>query len=100
MVPALTARDDARYRGVSFWHDTVPDDLTPRAPLAGDEDADVAIIGAGFCGLLTGARLRELGVQNIRLIDKAAVLWGNWYWTSYPGIACDVESYGYMALLE
>lgn len=61
---------------------------------------DVAIIGAGFGGLLVGARLRELGVQNIRLIDKAADVGGTWYWNRYPGIACDVESYVYMPLLE
>src|SRR4051812_16177249 len=32
-----------------------------RSPL--HDEVDVAIIGAGFGGLLTGARLRELGVQ-------------------------------------
>ncbi len=69
-----------------------------RAPLA--DEVDVAIIGAGFGGLLTGARLRELGVQDIRLIDKAADVGGTWYWNRYPGIACDVESYVYMPLLE
>ena len=69
-----------------------------RPPLA--DEVDVAIIGAGFGGLLTGARLRELGVQDIRLIDKAADVGGTWYWNRYPGIACDVESYVYMPLLE
>ncbi|HEX3289047.1 MAG TPA: NAD(P)/FAD-dependent oxidoreductase [Mycobacterium sp.] len=69
-----------------------------RAPLT--DEVDVAIIGAGFGGLLTGARLRELGVQDIRLIDKAADVGGTWYWNRYPGIACDVESYVYMPLLE
>ncbi len=69
-----------------------------RAPLT--DDVDVAIVGAGFGGLLIGARLRELGVQNIRLIDKAADVGGTWYWNRYPGIACDVESYVYMPLLE
>jgi cation diffusion facilitator CzcD-associated flavoprotein CzcO len=64
------------------------------------DEVDVAIIGAGFGGLLTGARLRELGVQSIRLIDKAADVGGTWYWNRYPGIACDVESYVYMPLLE
>jgi cation diffusion facilitator CzcD-associated flavoprotein CzcO len=59
-----------------------------------------ANIGAGFGGLVTGARLRELGVQDIRLIDKAADVGGTWYWNRYPGIACDVESYVYMPLLE
>ncbi len=54
----------------------------------------------GFGGLLTGARLRELGVGSVRLIDKAADVGGTWYWIRYPGIACDVESYLYMPLLE
>lgn len=69
-----------------------------RDPLA--DEVDVAIIGAGFGGLLIGARLRDLGVQSIRLIDKAADVGGTWYWNRYPGIACDVESYVYMPLLE
>lgn len=69
-----------------------------RDPLS--DEVDVAIIGAGFGGLLTGARLRELGVHSIRLIDKAADVGGTWYWNRYPGIACDVESYVYMPLLE
>lgn len=69
-----------------------------REPLT--DEVDVAVIGAGFGGLLTAARLRELGVQSIRLIDKAADVGGTWYWNRYPGIACDVESYVYMPLLE
>lgn len=64
------------------------------------DEVDVAIIGAGFGGLLTGARLRQLGVTDLRLIDKAADVGGTWYWNRYPGIACDVESYVYMPLLE
>ena len=39
-------------------------------------------------------------MQSIRLIDKAADVGGTWYWNRYPGIACDVESYVYMPLLE
>jgi cation diffusion facilitator CzcD-associated flavoprotein CzcO len=69
-----------------------------RDPLS--DEVDVAIIGAGFGGLLTAARLRELGVRSVRLIDKAADVGGTWYWNRYPGIACDVESYVYMPLLE
>jgi hypothetical protein len=37
---------------------------------------------------------------NIRLIDKAADVGGTWYFNRYPGLACDVESYVYMPLLE
>ena len=65
-----------------------------------NDDVDVAVIGAGFGGLLTGARLRELGVESVRLIERAADVGGTWYWNRYPGIACDVESYVYMPLLE
>jgi glycine/D-amino acid oxidase-like deaminating enzyme len=52
-------RGDAHYRGLSFWHDTVPDDLSPRSALPGDLDVDVAIIGAGLTGLWTAWYLLE-----------------------------------------
>ncbi|WP_231748719.1 NAD(P)/FAD-dependent oxidoreductase [Mycobacterium sp. M26] len=81
-----------------FAHDPWAGPPPPREPLT--DEVDVAVIGAGFGGLLTGARLRELGVGGIRLIDKAADVGGTWYWNRYPGIACDVESYVYMPLLE
>ena len=42
----------ARYSGLSFWHETAGD-LTPRAGLDGDTEADVAIVGAGLTGLWT-----------------------------------------------
>jgi glycine/D-amino acid oxidase-like deaminating enzyme len=45
--------DEALARGLSFWHDSVDDDLTPRAPLPGSVEADVAIIGGGLTGLWT-----------------------------------------------
>lgn len=47
------------YRDLSFWHDTVPDDLTPRSPLPGDVDVDVAIVGGGLTGLWTAWYLAE-----------------------------------------
>jgi cation diffusion facilitator CzcD-associated flavoprotein CzcO len=81
-----------------FANDPWGDPDFTRDPLS--DEVDVAIIGAGFGGLLTGAHLRDLGVQSLRLIDKAADVGGTWYWNRYPGIACDVESYVYMPLLE
>jgi glycine/D-amino acid oxidase-like deaminating enzyme len=41
------------YRAVSFWLETCDDDLTPRPPLSGSSDCDVAILGAGYTGLWT-----------------------------------------------
>lgn len=48
------------YSELSYWHDSLPDgSLTPRAPLAGDVDADVAIVGGGLTGLWTAWYLLE-----------------------------------------
>jgi len=69
-----------------------------REPLT--DDVDVAIIGGGFGGLLTGARLRQAGISDIRVIEKGGDFGGTWYWNRYPGAACDVESYIYLPLLE
>ena len=43
------------------------------------------MIGGGFGGLLAGARLREAGVEDIRIIEKGGDFGGTWYWNRYPG---------------
>jgi cyclohexanone monooxygenase len=69
-----------------------------RAPLT--DEVEVVVIGGGFGGLLAAARLREAGVDDIRIIEKGGDFGGTWYWNRYPGAACDVESYVYLPLLE
>jgi cyclohexanone monooxygenase len=69
-----------------------------RAPL--EEQVDVVVMGGGFGGQLAAARLRQAGVDNIRIIEKAGDFGGTWYWNRYPGAACDIESYVYLPLLE
>lgn len=64
------------------------------------EEVEVAIIGGGFGGLLTAARLRDAGIDDILIIDKAGDFGGVWYWNRYPGVTCDIEAYIYMPLLE
>ncbi len=64
------------------------------------DDTEVVVIGGGFGGLLAGARLRQAGVEDIRLIEKGGDFGGTWYWNRYPGAACDIESYVYLPLLE
>ena len=64
------------------------------------EEVDVAVIGGGFGGLLTAAKLRQLGVKSLRMIEEAGDFGGTWYWNRYPGVRCDIESYIYMPLLE
>ncbi|MCZ6710956.1 MAG: NAD(P)/FAD-dependent oxidoreductase [Gammaproteobacteria bacterium] len=69
-----------------------------RDPL--DLEIDVAIIGAGFSGLMTAARLKERGITNFRVIESGGDFGGTWYWNRYPGAQCDIESYCYLPLLE
>jgi len=60
----------------------------------------VAFIGGGFAGLVTGARLQEAGVDDVRIIEKGGDFGGTWYWNRYPGAQCDTASFVYMPLLE
>jgi cyclohexanone monooxygenase len=69
-----------------------------REPLT--DEVEVVVLGGGFGGLLTAARLRDAGVEDIRIIDSAGDFGGTWYWNRYPGVACDIESYIYLPLLE
>lgn len=55
--PAGSPTED--YRALSLWHATAGEDWTPRAPLGGDLDVDVAIVGAGLTGLWTAHYLAE-----------------------------------------
>ncbi len=75
----------------------VESDVT-REPL--HDEVKVVIIGGGFSGLLAGARLRQLGVEDVRILEKGGDFGGTWYWNRYPGLACDVESYIYLPMVE
>ena len=64
------------------------------------EETEAVVIGGGISGLISSARLRQQGVKDLWLIDKAGDFGGTWYWNRYPGAFCDVESYIYLPLLE
>jgi cyclohexanone monooxygenase len=64
------------------------------------DDVTVAIIGGGFAGLVTAVRLRQGGIDDVRVIEMGGDFGGTWYWNRYPGAQCDVESYVYLPLLE
>jgi len=72
--------------------------VTARAPKT--DHVTVAFIGGGFAGLVTGARLKEAGIDDVRIIEKAGDFGGTWYWNRYPGAQCDTASFVYMPLLE
>jgi len=64
------------------------------------DEVEVVVVGGGMTGLVTAARMRQAGVESIRIIDSAGDFGGSWYWNDYPGIMCDIESYIYMPLIE
>jgi cyclohexanone monooxygenase len=72
--------------------------LAERPPLT--DHRTVICVGGGFAGLAAGARLREAGVDGVRIIDKGGDFGGTWYWNRYPGAQCDTASYVYLPLLE
>jgi cation diffusion facilitator CzcD-associated flavoprotein CzcO len=72
--------------------------VTPRPPKT--DHVTFAFIGGGFAGLVTGARLVEAGVKDVRIIEKGGDFGGTWYWNRYPGAQCDTASMVYMPLLE
>ncbi|KAF2416401.1 phenylacetone monooxygenase [Tothia fuscella] len=81
-----------------FLADPWSDNEKKRAPV--DREAEVLILGGGFGGMLAAVRLIQAGVKDVLIVDKAADFGGAWYWNRYPGVACDIESYIYMPLLE
>jgi cation diffusion facilitator CzcD-associated flavoprotein CzcO len=55
-------------------------------------DPSVAIIGAGMSGLCMAIMLREAGITDITVYEKAGALGGTWRDNTYPGLFCDVPS--------
>ena len=64
------------------------------------DEVTVAFIGGGFAGLSTGARLKEAGVDDVRIIEGGGDVGGAWYWNRYPGAMCDTAAMIYLPLLE
>ena len=81
----------------AYLHDPYVE-VAAREPLR--DDVTVALIGGGFAGLIAAVRLRQAGIDDVRIIEKGGDFGGTWYWNRYPGAQCDVESYVYLPLLE
>jgi cyclohexanone monooxygenase len=70
----------------------------PREPLS--DECEILVVGGGFAGLLLWHKLKDAGFEDVRFCEKGGDVGGTWYWNRYPGIACDVEAYSYLPLLE
>ncbi len=62
--------------------------------LDSDPRFDALVIGAGFSGLYTLHRLRQLGLRT-RVLEMAENVGGTWFYNRYPGARCDIESIEY-----
>ncbi|WP_445149786.1 NAD(P)/FAD-dependent oxidoreductase [Baekduia sp. Peel2402] len=64
------------YRGLSLWLEQAGD-LTPRPPLSGPTDVDVAIVGAGFTGLWSAYYLKQADpLLRIAVLEKEIASFG------------------------
>jgi cation diffusion facilitator CzcD-associated flavoprotein CzcO len=52
----------------------------------------VIIVGGGFAGLGAAIKLKEAGIEDFILLEKAGEMGGVWRENTYPGCACDVPS--------
>jgi cation diffusion facilitator CzcD-associated flavoprotein CzcO len=58
-------------------------------------DVRIAIFGAGMAGVLSAIKLKEAGLTDFTVYEKADRLGGTWRENTYPGIGCDVPSHLY-----
>ena len=98
----LRADGNAQYvRLEGKFNDLATDPYIPqetRAPVT--DHVTFAFIGGGFAGLVVGARLKQAGIDSVRIIEKGGDFGGTWYWNRYPGAQCDTASKIYLPLLE
>lgn len=56
---------------------------------------EVAIVGAGFAGLCAAIRLKDAGVADFVILERADDIGGTWRDNRYPGVAVDIPSVMY-----
>ena len=55
----------------------------------------ILIVGSGFGGLGMAIRLKQQGIDDFKIIERATEVGGTWRDNTYPGVACDVPSHLY-----
>jgi len=86
------------YRSISYWFDSLGTEPLPRAPLPGELEVDVAIVGGGFTGAWTAyyLKLADPGCR-VALLEADTVGFGasgrngGWCWPSVAGLSHHFE---------
>jgi gamma-glutamylputrescine oxidase len=87
----VNARDRAGY--APSWYTATATPALERAPLAGDLDVDVCVIGAGLAGLTTAREIAR-GGWSVAVLESRRIAWNasgqNCGFVS-PGFAADID---------
>ncbi|MEV6773718.1 NAD(P)/FAD-dependent oxidoreductase [Nocardia sp. NPDC051030] len=67
---------------------------------AASPDHEVVVVGAGFCGIGSGIRLKESGIHDFVILEQADDIGGTWRDNTYPGVAVDIASSVYSFSFE
>jgi cation diffusion facilitator CzcD-associated flavoprotein CzcO len=55
-------------------------------------DTRIAVVGAGFSGLCMAIRLKQAGIEDFVVLERADEVGGTWRDNTYPGCQCDIPS--------
>jgi cation diffusion facilitator CzcD-associated flavoprotein CzcO len=55
----------------------------------------IVIVGAGFSGIGMAIRLKQRGIEDFVVLERAPDVGGAWHFNTYPGCRCDVPSHLY-----
>lgn len=61
---------------------------------------DAVIVGAGFGGMGAAIQLKQLGYDNLLIVERESDLGGTWHVNRYPGLAVDIPSSTYSYSFE
>jgi cation diffusion facilitator CzcD-associated flavoprotein CzcO len=64
------------------------------------EHVRFAIAGSGFAGIGCGIKLKQAGIDDFVILERANDVGGTWRDNTYPGCACDVPSHLYSFSFE
>jgi len=59
-----------------------------------ERSVDIAVVGAGFAGMYTVVKAREMNM-SVQVFEAGTDVGGTWFWNRYPGARCDIESVEY-----
>ena len=64
------------------------------------EHHPIVIVGAGASGIATAIKLRERGIEDFIILERASGPGGTWHNYRYPGLSCDIPSHLYCFRFE